>query len=167
MCRDHDTTSLQWDCQGERARHGWLRAGWAICWRQKSSAARGTLRAKAANLGCLLQLCPQHTAGTSTADWNHCTEVQVPPSQAPELHLIIISGSCQVEMCCDCWHSCPSSIYRHCVGEKWVFLARGCWPSWDLWFGAGWGVALWADRSCSLFSHAMPKALHLLCSYHA
>lgn len=99
---------------------------------------------------------PAHS-GASKAQSIHCTEVQVSPSQAPELHVMIVSSPCQVEIFCDCWRSCPSSIYSHCVGEKWVFLAQGCWPSWHLWFGAGWGVALWADRSCSLFSQAMPK----------
>lgn len=126
-----------------RARHGWLWAGWAICWRQKSSAARDPVRPKAANLECLLQLCPQHTAGTRKAEGFHCTEVQVPLSQAPELHLTIVSGLCQVGIFCNCWHGCPSSIYRHCVGEKWVFFSTGLLAKLRL--------VIWSrERSCTL-----------------
>lgn len=154
VCRDPNPISLQWGCQGEPG----TAAGWlGHLLETEIIGCKSTARLKAANLSCLPQLCPQHTAGASKAQSIRCAEVQVSPSQAPELHVMIVSSPCQVEIFCECWRSCPSSIYSHCVGEKWVFLAQGCSPSWHLWFGAGWGVALWADRSCSLFSQAMPK----------
>lgn len=67
---------------------------------------------------------------------------------------------------------CPSlmqlsqALYTCCVQEKRVFLGGRSWWRWDLWFGAGWGVAFWTDRSCPVFSQATPNAQRLPCLYH-
>lgn len=148
VCRDHNPISLLWDWQGEPGTAGCglsgPSAGDTNHWLQEALWGQGQ-QIWGACCPCApstLQL--QAELGGSTALKFRCLQAR---------HLMMVSGPCQVEILCDCWHSCPSSIYRHCVGEKWVFLAQGCWPSWDLWFRAWWGVALLADRSCSLFSH--------------
>lgn len=156
MCRGHHEMCLH------------LQAGWAICWGENPVAAGGTLWQKAASLGCLL--CPQHSAGISKAcshaRWDpfHWISGTYKPGTI-KWDSMILTSPFQLEIFMIADTVVPDSIHRCCVGEKWVFSGQGCWPSWDLWFRAGWGVALWTDSGCPISSHTAPQTHHLLCLY--